>query len=742
MTAGRRRLDLWFAVSAAALSLLAAVLVLRLWEANLRVPMAYGGVSNAYPGGDANAYGAVVKGIVDHGWYLENAQLGAPFGQQLYDYPIDSTATGPVLAVELLGLPGLSYAPVVNLFFLLTFPVVAVVAFLVLKSLGLSRPVSLVCAVLYSLAPYHFFRGEGHLYLSAYYVAPVAAYLMLRVLGHEPLLDGWKSRRTWATVALCVVVGTGGLYYAAFSVLLLLAASIVVLAVRRSLRAGAAGGILAAAIALVVLCQQVPTIVHDLRHGRVRTATTREPAESDVFGLRVAQLVLPLPEHRISFLGRAARHYRATAPLPSEAGPTLGAAATVGFVWLLLVAVSAAAGPAFRRPRDDLPAWAAAALLIAVLLAATGGVPTLIAYLVTPEIRVWSRMSIFIAFFALIGLGVLLDRAGSLLTTRRGGLALFGAVLAGVVVLGVADQTSNAFVPRYRELEGSFRSDAGFVGAIERSLPHGAMVYQLPYQPFPEVVAPPAPPFFDYDMYRGYLHSRDLRWSYGVLKGSVTDWASQLVQYPLERTLPGLTAAGFDGIYIDRFAYPDRGAALEQTLSGALRERPLVSADGRLSFFDLRDYAADERRRLPPVRIAALRSATLMPARIEWGADVWPQEHDAEQQWRWTRGPSAVLRLTNSDRAAQRVRFSAMIDTVGGPVRVTIRYPDGTSTTVRAGQTGTPISHLLVLPPGSRVLHLESDAPPVRPPPPDPRSTIGFRIVDPVLAPTVFGLTR
>jgi phosphoglycerol transferase len=347
-------------------------------------------------------------------------------------------------------------------------------------------------------------------------------------------------------------------------------------------------------------------------------------------------------------------------------------------------------------------------------------------------------MSIFIAFFALIGLGVLLDRVGGALATRQRGLALFGAMLAGVVVLGVADQTSNAFVPRYREIEASFRSDAGFVGAIERSLPRGAMVYQLPYQPFPEVFPAPTPPLLDYDMFRGYLHSRSLRWTYGVLKGSSADWASQLTEYPLERTLPGLAAAGFDGIYIDRFGYPDRGAALEQTLSGALRERPLASADGRLSFFDLRDYAEDERRRLPPLRIAALRSATLTPARIEWGADVWPQEHDAEQQWRWTRRPSAVLRLTNSDRAAQRVRFSAMLETVGSPARITIRYPDGDSTSVRAGPNGTRISHLLVLPPGSEVLQLRSDAPPVRPPPPDPRSTIGFRIVDPVLAPTVF----
>ena len=30
---------------------------------------------------------STLKAIQDHGWYLHNPQLNAPFGQQSYDYP-------------------------------------------------------------------------------------------------------------------------------------------------------------------------------------------------------------------------------------------------------------------------------------------------------------------------------------------------------------------------------------------------------------------------------------------------------------------------------------------------------------------------------------------------------------------------------------------------------------------------------------------------------------------------------
>ena len=47
-----------------------AVLVLRLWRADLRVPFNYRG--------DSVFFAMMVKAVIDHGWYLTNAQLGAP----------------------------------------------------------------------------------------------------------------------------------------------------------------------------------------------------------------------------------------------------------------------------------------------------------------------------------------------------------------------------------------------------------------------------------------------------------------------------------------------------------------------------------------------------------------------------------------------------------------------------------------------------------------------------------------
>ena len=65
----------------ALLSLLCAVWVLRLWRGDLVVPLRYAPVD------DTEFYLMLVKGIVDHGSYLSNASLGAPFGQHLDDYP-------------------------------------------------------------------------------------------------------------------------------------------------------------------------------------------------------------------------------------------------------------------------------------------------------------------------------------------------------------------------------------------------------------------------------------------------------------------------------------------------------------------------------------------------------------------------------------------------------------------------------------------------------------------------------
>jgi phosphoglycerol transferase len=158
------------------------------------------------------------------------------------------------------------------------------------------------------------------------------------------------------------------------------------------------------------------------------------------------------------------------------------------------------------------------------------------------------------------------------------------ALLAAVVAAGVIDEAGRDRVPNYAALKADFHDDAEFVGRVEAAVPAGSMVLQLPYFPFPE--SPRLVDLGEYELFRPYLHSRSLRWSYGAMKGRDEDrWQRETCQRPAEEFVQAVADRGFAGIYIDRRGYADRAAALEVELTKLLGKTPLVSRNERMSFF-------------------------------------------------------------------------------------------------------------------------------------------------------------
>ncbi len=111
-----------------------------------------------------------------------------------------------------------------------------------------------------------------------------------------------------------------------------------------------------------------------------------------------------------------------------------------------------------------------------------------------------------------------------------------------------------------------------------------AAVVQLPYEPFPE----PAPGLRDlYEPAKPYIHSSDLRWSWGAMRGRPEDWAARYATRPAAELVPAAREAEFAAIVVDRFAYPDRGTAVEADIRGVLGSAPEASVDGRYWFWPL-----------------------------------------------------------------------------------------------------------------------------------------------------------
>ena len=203
--------------------LLLTVYFLRLWEAEWRVPF-------QYSGGDSFQSHEVFKSIIDVGSYLENPLLGAPGKLEYYDFP--RTEHFQVLIAKVLSWFTSDFALVVNLFFLFTFPLTAAIAFLVLRHFGISFLTAMTTSLLYTMLPFHFVRGQAHLFLNFYCFVPLSVAVALWIARGDPFLTRnptgqLRPTRTAIVAAVfCLLIASTTTYYIFFSCFLILVAGL------------------------------------------------------------------------------------------------------------------------------------------------------------------------------------------------------------------------------------------------------------------------------------------------------------------------------------------------------------------------------------------------------------------------------------------------------------------------------------------------------------------------------------
>ncbi|PKQ17198.1 MAG: hypothetical protein CVT67_01800 [Actinobacteria bacterium HGW-Actinobacteria-7] len=575
-------------IAAALLPLVAILMLVRPWQSGWSVPLMYSS--------DSLLSAAIVKGLLQNGWWLTNPSLGAPGVMNLYEMPGADTLS--LVVFRLLGLLGLDWARAINVFYLLGYPMAGLATAVVFRRLGFSRLIAVCGALIYALLPYHWMRGEAHLFLSLYWSVPLLALVAFWMFSeHVPLLgvaDGqgarpWmlRSRRSIAALAICVFGAGTGVYYAFFGAAFIVFASVRAAILNKERRIALAGLALALLMALVAVAQVAPNFVRVSQEGPNPAGLSRSPGGAEVYGLKITQLFLPIDDHRIAVFARIKAMYREglrqMGPyLDNEANmAALGVLGAMGFLISMLVFVFGRR-PARPSPGDDsgtigLVETAGFLNLCALLLATVGGFGAMIA-VVLPQIRGYNRISVFIAFFSLVALAALAQRALSR-SSGRVAKVLFAGALVVLTALVVADQTpSTLAVPQ--EQVAVYRSDDAFAKRLSESLPKGAAVLQLPYMPFPE----PGGSSFgmqDYDPLRGYLHAEGLRWSYGAMKGRADDaWQKRTAGLAPAALVAEARSRGFSAVWVQLNGYEDQGTAMRESLNDLLGQPLVRSGDG------------------------------------------------------------------------------------------------------------------------------------------------------------------
>ena len=502
--------------------------------------------------------------------------LGAPYEANWNDYPtLDEI---PFFIDSLLARTFGLFAGL-NLGMLLGHLLAAAVFFCVARWSSGTVLLSFIAALAFGLSPYAFQHSPHHMQVA--YTWPIPLFLLVwRWVSTEPGIVPW-SRRWWWAIAIGFTAGLHHVYYTNILCQLTLLGALIQYRHRHSLPALLSALAVIAAAAAAFVLMNLDTWTYKLAYGANDGAMVRDYQWLELYGLKIKDLFIPSLTHRSELLAGFSRSHRAVAPLLDERASYQGIVGLACLLWLAFEAVRAMLD---RRERDvPMEAWQ---VFWIVLMFTTGGLNAILGAAGFTLFRSGCRYSIVIMAITLLWAvrrGSALERAIRIgRNPDAGTLGIVGSALIAACIVIVWDEVPRP--PTKEEMAAIARqvdSDRAFTAKMEAALPAGAMIFQLPIMEYPEA---PVPGMTPYDHFRPYLYSKNLRYSFGSMKGRPREaWQKELSKRSLEEAVAEIKKRGFAAISINRNGFPDRALPIEKALRAmGYTQPPIVSASGDL----------------------------------------------------------------------------------------------------------------------------------------------------------------
>lgn len=519
----------------------------------------------------------MISGEIYHeGWFpVITDRLGYPFNSYFGTFLPFIFINTEVLLMKIISLFGFnSFIDIFNIAYILIYPISAIISFYVMRNLKISAFVSMIGALSFAFLPF-IFQRIPHYYLATIYFIPLTILLCIWLYEDDNIFKLNKTffknkKNVFSILFIILIANNGSSYYQFLSCFF-----ICIVALCKFLNYKKLNKIYSSIIALILLIffygiNYLPLLIYK-KNNFINVDIPRNFVESEIYSTKISHLLLNtklFPE------------YYSQAMLVNENRTAyLGIIGVIGFLILIIYM--------FINSNKYVSRISLLSKLniAAVLFTTMGGFSSLFSFFITPMLRSYNRISVYIAFISILAFCLIVDKY----FIKRNLVFYISFII--LLLFSLYDQIPNIDFNN-KEKSKLFVMDKDFIKNIEMSIPEGSAVYQYPSHPMIDAYAP-INGVVHYQELIGYLFSDKLKWSakgdYGREENKWYDEVSKLD--PLD-FLNEISYAGFNGLYIDKRLFEDQDYInnFQREVEAILNVKPIIHDNDNIFFYSLVDF--------------------------------------------------------------------------------------------------------------------------------------------------------
>jgi phosphoglycerol transferase len=616
--------------------------------------------------GDGLTNYATAKGFIDGLNGTVNPYLGAPHGVSIFAVPsLDIIYLGTIALIAIIAQNGIF---AVNFIFFLGFGLAFASSFWVLKKRSSPKLLNVILSLSFAFIPEHWAR-QSHVALTMYWTIPLSVYFCV-LLGTNAFDKKYKKttnkqKELLKFFLILIFLTFQGSYYSFFT--LFFAGSVLLLNFISSKEVYKVS--LSIFLAQVLFFLSATTIIARISIGQGTNLAIFQRAtwESILYGGQIPYLFLPWPGSGIPGASRVQALLVNAYPGSNEF--QIWSAALISLISFAIFcsAILYISKGKLVAKKKTVELQIYQMFFLGFFLYISGGIGFLIA-IVEPQLRAWNRVSFFLAFLSIVWLVEQVPKIKLFIKSipflsKRISLIepvtyflLLSLVLVDQFPIGLKIQPLN-----YRQNQEEIRS---FSATLDNYLPKDCVVMQIPAAKFPEM--PPIEKMADYDLLYPYLFTKNIKFSYGSIKGSAhSSWQELLPKSYSTAFIELLAANSFCGLMWDR-----NGLRNEEytQLTDSLENQdlqPYFSGSKRWGFVNL----SSVQNRLSDSKISSLRTKLLDAPFVYFDSGFSTLESGPNGSFIWATKSKAVIEIVNpsEELIRKKIEFQVKTSPMGTP---------------------------------------------------------------------------